>query len=365
MFSLGGSPINLSLLLLGCLACNPGGEDTTEGTSETSTSPGSGTTEDTGSTMGPGSTSANETTQGPGTSSGDSSSDSSGDSSGDPGTTSSNNTTEDPSTTEPTDSDASGDPTACDSDCECTDGIVTPPEECEPDESGCTPFCTFNICGDTWVDPDTEECDDGNDDDDDGCTNDCQLTSCGDGIVQSGEECDDGNADETDACTSVCQAAKCGDGFVYEGVEECDDGNDLDDACSATCHPQGVLAVAVAAKHFGALLNDGTVKVWGFNHGSLGLGDTNHRGDHPGEMGASLPTISLGNIPPITQLDLGYRGRCTVDTLGALRCWGANGFGRLGVGHEEDVGDQIEEMGDALVPVDLGAPVKKVSIGNS
>jgi hypothetical protein len=37
------------------------------------------------------------------------------------------------------------------------------------------------------------------------------------------------------------------------------------------------------------------LKCWGLNdHGQLGLGDTEVRGDGPGEMGDALPAVELG-----------------------------------------------------------------------
>jgi hypothetical protein len=47
--------------------------------------------------------------------------------------------------------------------------------------------------------------------------------------------------------------------------------------------------------HTCALLDDATLKCWGDNfYGRLGLGNTNDRGDDPGEMGDNLPAIALG-----------------------------------------------------------------------
>ena len=37
----------------------------------------------------------------------------------------------------------------------------------------------------------------------------------------------------------------------------------------------------------------GSIKCWGYNkYGQLGLGDTNNRGDGPGEMGASSLSLA-------------------------------------------------------------------------
>jgi alpha-tubulin suppressor-like RCC1 family protein len=47
--------------------------------------------------------------------------------------------------------------------------------------------------------------------------------------------------------------------------------------------------------HMCARLDDATLRCWGRNaFGQLGLGDTNTRGDSPGEMGAALPAVGVG-----------------------------------------------------------------------
>lgn len=68
------------------------------------------------------------------------------------------------------------------------------------------------------------------------CNADCTASACGDGVMNmaAGEVCDDGNVDNLDGCVS-CALASCGDGFVLPGVEECDDGNGDDNACNSMC----------------------------------------------------------------------------------------------------------------------------------
>ena len=180
---------------------------------------------------------------------------------------------------------------ACKSDCtcECGDGILNPPEECEvgiacsaagetcdlgtcmcsgdPPDCGdgkhdpltekCDPSfdplvppiqggaenrvcravgdtweCTF--CGDGMTQSPDEKCDDGNDVNEpngasDQCRNDC--TYCGDGTTQSGEGCDDGNdVNEPNGTPGQCRndCTFCGDGILQAG-EKCDDGNDVNE----------------------------------------------------------------------------------------------------------------------------------------
>ncbi len=109
------------------------------------------------------------------------------------------------------------------------------------------------VCGDTFTDPPTEECDDGNTVTEecdygltsctvcaDTCTEQPGATSfCGDSLTDlgNGEECDDGANGDGDGCTDSCVLEFCGDGTVNNsGSEECDDGNNVDgDGCSSTC----------------------------------------------------------------------------------------------------------------------------------
>ena len=46
---------------------------------------------------------------------------------------------------------------------------------------------------------------------------------------------------------------------------------------------------------------------------------------------------------------------CAVLDNGTVKCWGYAGWGGLGYGNENNLGDQAGEMGDALPAVNLGA----------
>lgn len=128
----------------------------------------------------------------------------------------------------------------------CGDGVIQGNELCDDGDKnkvqgdrqgGCSEQCTpLSACGDSVVDSEFEECDDGNAIENDGCRSDCTLPKCGDGLLQPGEQCDDGNATETDLCTNACENARCGDSLIHEGVEECDDGNTSNsDGCLNDC----------------------------------------------------------------------------------------------------------------------------------
>lgn len=120
-------------------------------------------------------------------------------------------------------------------------------------------------------------------------------------------------------------------------------------------------AVAVAALatglgyHACALLTNGSIKCWGFNdYGQLGLGDTRSRGDDPDEMGANLPPVDLGSGRHAKAIALGVRHTCAILDDDRVKCWGMNAHGRLGLADLEARGDAPGEMGDALPYVDLG-----------
>jgi hypothetical protein len=114
------------------------------------------------------------------------------------------------------------------------------------------------------------------------------------------------------------------------------------------------LDVAVGGYHACALLDDGTVKCWGIGS-ILGLGDTEFRGDEPGEMGDNLPAVDLGTGRRATSISAGGALTCATLDDGSLRCWGQNTYGQLGLGDTASRGHLPGQMGDDLPAVELGS----------
>lgn len=121
--------------------------------------------------------------------------------------------------------------------------------------------------------------------------------------------------------------------------------------------------MAVGTDHTCALLDDGRVQCWGRNdRGQLGLGDTQNRGDDPGEMGEALPFVDLGAEETAVAISCGASFSCALLKSGSVKCWGNNSDGQLGQGDAELRGDAPDEMGDALPPIDLGSNERVVEI---
>ncbi|MEY2642110.1 MAG: hypothetical protein RLZZ368_757, partial [Actinomycetota bacterium] len=115
-------------------------------------------------------------------------------------------------------------------------------------------------------------------------------------------------------------------------------------------------AIAVGYNHGCAILDQGLVKCWGDNtFGQLGLGDTNWRGDGANEMGDNLPAVNLGVGRTAVAISAGAAHTCAVLDNGAVKCWGFNSSGQLGIGDTTTRGDGANEMGDNLPAVNLGA----------
>jgi len=131
----------------------------------------------------------------------------------------------------------------------------------------------------------------------------------------------------------------------------------------------GRTAVAISAgdNHTCAILDTGDVKCWGGNaNGRLGLGDTTpFRGANPNTMGVNLPAVSLGTSRTATAISAGGNHTCAVLDDDTVKCWGYAGFGGLGYGNENNLGDGPNEMGNLLLAVNLGTTATAVTAGGN
>lgn len=120
------------------------------------------------------------------------------------------------------------------------------------------------------------------------------------------------------------------------------------------------------AYHLCALLNDASVKCWGWNAtGQLGLGDTSDRGDGPNEMAGHLTALDLGTGLAALDIAAGGSHGCALLADSSLKCWGSNDSGELGQGDRLPRGTASVQMGNALPAIALGSgrSVKRVAAG--
>ena len=114
-----------------------------------------------------------------------------------------------------------------------------------------------------------------------------------------------------------------------------------------------VTAISAGGGHTCAILEDNTVRCWGFNlDGRLGLGNTDAIGDteHPSEA----PAVNLGPGRTARAVAAGGFHTCALLDNGAVRCWGYGGEGRLGYGKVADIGRTQDATPDTVGPVNLG-----------
>jgi hypothetical protein len=136
------------------------------------------------------------------------------------------------------------------------------------------------------------------------------------------------------------------------------------DAPSGPRVPYRAIGIAVGRVHVCVILDDHGVKCWGDNsEGQLGLGDSRPRGADPSEMGDALPTVDLGTGRTARAIVARSYSTCALLDDGSVKCWGqpkANPSAATGA--HGGIGDDPDEMGDHLPPVDLGANRKASAI---
>ena len=129
-----------------------------------------------------------------------------------------------------------------------------------------------------------------------------------------------------------------------------------------------VKQISAGGFHTCALLMSGAVRCWGDGTGGqLGYGNGDRIGDD--EAPASVGDVPIGGT--VRQIGCGELHTCALLDAGTVRCWGRGhiaeteigGFGQLGYGTLENVGDKPDTLPSLVGDVSLGGTVVQLAVG--
>jgi alpha-tubulin suppressor-like RCC1 family protein len=155
----------------------------------------------------------------------------------------------------------------------------------------------------------------------------------------------------------VLWLAACG------SVQDTPDGRTADapgglDGPMADAGPDRIVSIGAGANNSCAVYESGALKCWGRNiSGQLGLSSTETIGDS--EFPSSVPPIDVG--APVRQVAVGGDFVCVLLDGGGVKCWGEGGDGALGYGNTNDIGDN--ERPSSISEVDLGGVATQITAG--
>jgi alpha-tubulin suppressor-like RCC1 family protein len=112
-----------------------------------------------------------------------------------------------------------------------------------------------------------------------------------------------------------------------------------------------------------AILNNDQVKCWGDNnYAESGYGDFNERGDEANEMGNNLPFVDLGTGRSAKQIFAYYVHTCAILDNDALKCWGSNNDGEIGLATDDFiVGNNTPYYNKYLCSDDATVPLYSIT----
>jgi len=117
-------------------------------------------------------------------------------------------------------------------------------------------------------------------------------------------------------------------------------------------------AISAGSVHTCAVLDNGSVRCWGFNgNAQLGLSSPNI-GDN--ETPGSAAPVDLGAGRTAKAISAGRQHTCAILGDNSVRCWGGASFGQLGYGNQDIIGD--DETPGSVGPVDLGSGRSAVAL---
>lgn len=116
-------------------------------------------------------------------------------------------------------------------------------------------------------------------------------------------------------------------------------------------------AISTYLGHTCAILDSGDVRCWGLGgNGRLGYGNQDGVGDDPGETPASAGPVPLAGHQA-RAITVGISHTCALLDDASMRCWGFGGDGRLGYGDNMSVGDSPSRSVALAGPVPLSGAV--------
>ena len=124
-------------------------------------------------------------------------------------------------------------------------------------------------------------------------------------------------------------------------------------------------ALVTGADHTCVILDNDSVKCWGFNHrGQLGYGDTGLRGSDAMNAVSVTPAVNLGAGRTAKAISAGASHTCAILDDDSLKCWGEGSSGRLGQDSTDNIGDGGGSAAVADIdPINLGSGAKSLSLG--
>jgi alpha-tubulin suppressor-like RCC1 family protein len=118
-----------------------------------------------------------------------------------------------------------------------------------------------------------------------------------------------------------------------------------------------VVAASAGFQHTCVLFSGGEIGCFGANgYGQLGLGHVDNVGDD--EL---LSTVGVLELPPAEGLSVGFHHSCAVFDNDEILCWGRNERGQLGQGNTVQIGD--DELPNTIGAFGLGLPITELDVG--
>lgn len=159
-----------------------------------------------------------------------------------------------------------------------------------------------------------------------------------------------GSGDQFSCARSRSGAVSC---WGANGADQCGNGSGAPVAAPAEVSglPRDIVAIAVGGSHACALSAGGAVRCWGSNEfGQLGVPSR-----HGGELRMAV------DLPKIAAIAAGWNHSCALTAAGGVKCWGSNWAGQLGDRSTRDSSTPVEVFNVADVRRLAAGPVSHVT----